>query len=152
MNFCIRSSIITLVAGSILAQGPVQWDTDAGGNGHYYQIVPLTGPWTEANAFAITMAFKGLAGHLVTITSRAEADFIESALLPGGAPLSANYWIGFTDQDIEGDFEWVTDEAPSFTNWAEGEPNDFGSGEDFAAIRWTVTCEDEECTSEDLLE
>ena len=68
--------------------------------------------------------------------------------MPGGAPLSANYWIGFTDQDNEGDFEWVTGEAPSFTNWAEGEPNDFGSGEDFAAIRWTVTCEDEECTSE----
>ena len=56
-------------------------------------------------------------GHLVTITSQEENDFV-SAL--------ANYenaWIGLSDEESENNFEWITGEPYLFNNWASGEPN-----------------------------
>ncbi len=139
------SALLSLAAEFALGSDPILWAVSDGGNGHYYQIVSLSGDWTEANDVADRLGFKGMAGHLVTITSEAEAEFIESSLLPLSEPVSVNYWMGISDQQVEGTFQWVTGESVAFTDWAEGEPNDFGSGEDFAAIRWEVACEDGEC-------
>ncbi len=139
-----------ITAGRLQAEStdpePRGWDRASGGNGHYYQVVPLAGSWSEADEFARTLSFQGMPAHLVTITSQQEQDFVES-LLPRDGPFSANYWVGLSDRDSEGTFEWVTREPLSFTNWAEGEPNDFGTGEDVTAIRWNVECEDSNCVS-----
>ena len=137
--------LLGLASGFAFGSDPMLWEASSGGNGHYYQMVTLSGNWTEANDVAEQLSFKGRSGHLVTITSRAEADFIESSLLPQGEPVSANYWVGLSDQEVEGTFQWVTGESLSFTDWAQGEPNNFGAGENFAAIRWEVTCEEGEC-------
>ena len=55
-------------------------------------------------------------GHLVTISSQEENDFLGEN---GG-------WIGFTDEAIEGEWVWVTGEEVTFTQWAGGEPNNMG--------------------------
>ncbi|MDZ7848271.1 MAG: lectin-like protein [Owenweeksia sp.] len=92
-------------------------------NGHTYF---LSNYQTDVlNAQAVAQSF---GGHLVTIT-----DATENATV---SVFSANrFWIGLTDQNVEGTFEWTTGEAVNYTNWdvANGEPNDFNSKED-----WTV--------------
>jgi hypothetical protein len=69
-----------------------------------------------------------MGGHLVTITSSGENSFIHD--LAG----SNIVWIGFTDEVTEGVWQWVTGESVVYTNWAASEPNDYGSGEDYAEL------------------
>ena len=40
------------------------------------------------------------------------------------------WWIGATDTESEGNFVWMSGAPWSYTNWANGEPNDWGDGED----------------------
>ncbi|MBM55021.1 MAG: hypothetical protein CMB32_00485 [Euryarchaeota archaeon] len=90
--------------------------------------------WEEAREIS-----ENIGGHLVTITSSEENDFIWTAvynngLNPGG---SNNYqaWIGlFQNVDSpnynepDGGWEWVTGEEISYENWADGLPNNFADG------------------------
>ena len=39
-----------------------------------------------------------------------------------------NYYHSF--YSVEGQFEWTDTKKVNYTNWDEGEPNDFGTGED----------------------
>jgi hypothetical protein len=45
--------------------------------------------------------------------------------------------IGYTDELVEESFGWIYDDGSGsiYTNWHPGEPNDFGSGEDYVEIR-----------------
>ncbi|MBI89791.1 MAG: hypothetical protein CMG60_06865, partial [Candidatus Marinimicrobia bacterium] len=72
--------------------------------------------WTDASEMA-----QSYGGHLATVTSQEEQDFLGGF---GG-------WIGLTDENVEGQWEWVTGEPVDYTNWFNGEPNDAGSGEDY---------------------
>ncbi len=77
-----------------------------------------------ANAAAIATG-----GHLATIADAGENAFVSSIL---GANTA---WIGFTDQAVEGSFEWVTGEPVTYTNWCPGEPNEHCcGGEDWTHI------------------
>ena len=82
------SALLCLFVETGWAWQRVSWDRDEGGNGHYYQIVPLSGNWTDADAFADGLTFNGMPGHLVTITSESERDFIQSFLLPSEEPIT----------------------------------------------------------------
>ena len=65
----------------------------------------------------------------------AENDFIVSSLLQG-LPVAerSHYWIGGTDQGLEGTFAWVTGEAfGAYTNFWAAEPNN-SNNEDFLAF------------------
>jgi hypothetical protein len=115
-------------------------------SGHRYQFVPFNGteqPWSQAEAGA---AARG--GYLSTITSQAENAFVASLL--GGQPAEAAAFIGASDAGHEGTWQWATGlEAGAtfwngatvpgaYSNWAPGEPNNFGSNpdgsENFAGI------------------
>ncbi|WP_165871573.1 HYR domain-containing protein [Flaviaesturariibacter flavus] len=91
--------------------------------GHTYFISNTATTPEDAHAKAIA-----LGGHLVTISSLAENQFV-SAMSP------AYIWIGYTDRAVEGSFKWVTSEPVSYTNWNSGEPNNAGD-EDWAVINW----------------
>lgn len=78
-------------------------------NGHTYQEVEETLCWSEAKEKC-----EKLGGHLVTITSKEEQEFIETMN-------SAYLWIGGYREGNE--WRWVTGEPWDYTNWAEGEPN-----------------------------
>lgn len=112
--------------------GPVQ-NSD---NGHYYE--PVTGAisWQDARDAAAGSVFNGCPGHLVTITSQAENDFLVNAF-PQAVTGPGNrdyYWLGGfqpapfevpgPDPDPAAGWEWVTGELFSYTNWTAGEPND----------------------------
>ena len=61
----------------------------------------------------------GLPGHLATITSAEENQWIVDYL--GGA-LTLDHWlVGF--QDLNDEWQWVKGEPWSYTNWYPGEPN-----------------------------
>ena len=95
----------------------------------------------DTNWYAAEEMSSNVGGHLVSITSEEENDFIHSITEQYGLNEA---WIGFTDETTEGDWEWTTGEDVVFTNWAEGEPNDSG-GEDCAEIWYEGTWNDAPC-------
>jgi Lectin C-type domain/PEP-CTERM motif len=97
-------------------------------NGHYYEAVTFGGNnWAVARDTAAAMSFTAgpttYQGHLVTITSLAEQNFIVANLPSAlGSNSSFGYWLGGFST-TSGVFQWVTGEAFSYTNWNAGEPN-----------------------------
>jgi hypothetical protein len=68
------------------AQTPVEWPVAAGGNGHWYEIVPLGGPSDLAVAeYAAQMR----RGRLAELESAGEHGFVVAALAAGAAEGSA---------------------------------------------------------------
>jgi uncharacterized protein YraI len=92
-------------------------------NGHEYQLISNAKTWTEAKD-----ACEALGGYLVSLNSEEENNFVNNLV-------GANrIWIGFSDELNEGNWQWVTGETITFTNWRSGEPNDYGAGEDYAEM------------------
>ena len=88
-------------------------------NGHLYKIVSGE-TWEESESNAVAQG-----AHLVTINDEDEQIWLVSTFG------SEEYRIGFTDKNQEGLWEWVSGEASTYTNWADGEPNNHGgNGED----------------------
>ncbi|MBR5536176.1 MAG: hypothetical protein IKU60_05980 [Clostridia bacterium] len=89
----------------------VKWNTY---NSHTYSMYYGTKTWEEAQAWC-----ESNGGHLVTITSEDEQNFIEYF-----NNVFAYLWIGaYRERVIDWEWKWVTGEAWDYTNWAEGEPN-----------------------------
>lgn len=129
--------------------GEVLWFT----NGHVYKVVTVSGgiTWDAARDAATAQTFGGVSGYLATIIDEAESAFVLTRIDESG-------WIGASDSIEEGEWNWVTGpEAVTkfwtggmngtvvegkFHNWrregANLEPNDSGSGEDCAQIRFGV--------------
>ena len=62
--------------------------------------------------------------HSPVILSSAENQYIRQFI-------SSHTWIGGTDAAVEGTFIWsATGKNFTYTNWANGEPNDTGNNED----------------------
>jgi hypothetical protein len=120
-NFTVRRGNIT---------GPVQIHNPQ--NGHYYMYVnasPNGISWDNARKAAEAERFNGLKGHLATMTSREENDFITSIL-----DKTITYWIGAYQRpnckEPDGGWRWVTREKWSYTNWYIQEPNNVSNNED----------------------
>jgi hypothetical protein len=94
--------------------------------GHFYEAVNTARTWNAAREDAEQRTqCTGIQGHLVSITSATEQDFVAS-LYKTFLPEALGAWIGLSDSDIEGSFQWVTNEgSASFTNWAPGQPDNF---------------------------
>ena len=100
-------------------------------NGHYYK---LTAPmnWLDAKAQAIEWD-----GHLVTLNNWEEESWIKTVFGE-----TEYFWIGFNDIAEEGNWVWSSGETVTYTNWAEGEPNNCGGPpgecwpEDAAVMNW----------------
>jgi len=91
-------------------------------NGHGYEETPsLT--WEEAHKYA-----QRFGAHLATVRSLAENKWIDSTF---GVK---NKWIGINDREKEGEYVWSSGEKSSFTNWNNGEPNNYGGVEDYGHI------------------
>jgi len=97
------------------------------GSGDRFAVDPATGHCyvsfdgtTETFADA-ELGCEATGGYLATITSSAENTIVDSV-----QNTSENPWIGATDDAVDNDdvFDWVTDEAFTFKNFASGEPDD----------------------------
>lgn len=99
--------------------------------GHYYAIYNLEdivpekkNTWENARDYCIK---KG--GHLATITSKGENDFLFNYMRDEGVESA---YFGFSDAESEGNWRWCTGEKSSYTNWNEHEPNQENPDEDYA--------------------
>jgi hypothetical protein len=125
-----RASIVILAA-AVLGVGvataePIYWPM----NGHYYELIDTAVGWHEAEAWAEQLTYDGRQGHLATITSQEENDFVFWNVVGGNqqTPLG-DPWLGGYQNTPYGppdeNWHWVTDEPWDWTNWDEGEPNDY---------------------------
>ncbi|WP_028520755.1 RHS repeat-associated core domain-containing protein [Ruminococcus flavefaciens] len=85
-------------------------------NGHRYQLIDISKSWSGAEKYC-----EDLGGHLVTITSEEEQQFIISELFPHGT--KKTYFIGLSRDSYANDWNWVTGEDYVYSNWDIGEPN-----------------------------
>mgnify|MGYP000742981702 FL=1 len=98
--------------------------------GHEYWLSNYQDTWNNAHD---TLSQYEEA-HLVTISSQEEHQFVLDN--SGG-----NILIGFTDEADEGNWEWVTGEEVTYTNWGYYEPNG-GDGENYCEIMGDGTWSD----------
>ncbi len=120
---------ITATATEHTTLSLVLWNGGTG-NGHYYGLTSAAQTWLQAEAEAA-----GHGGHLVSITSQAEQDFVVNNFL-SGLNERRILWTGLNDAAVEGTFVWSSGEAVTFTKWQAGEPNNTQGIEDYVAINW----------------
>jgi surface protein len=96
--------------------------------GSRYYVSIATQTWTDAKIIA-----ESLGGHLATIHSQEENDFIDAAV--------DAVWVGGTDQEVEGQFRWVDGTPFDFINWLGDEPNG-STGENFVQLNGDGTWND----------
>ena len=110
-------------------------------NGHYYELVTDEVLWVDAKMAARGRLCQGMYGHLATITSESENNFIVENVM-GGVVTSA-YIGGFQPEgspEPDGGWRWVTDEPFGYTNWGSGEPNDNPGGQGENVIELKGLC------------
>ncbi len=98
--------------------------------GNFYKNITSSKNYATALAYAETQFLNGEAGHLVTITSSAEYNFVRDYVS------SSHIWIALSDEGEEG--KWIitagpeagtqitqgnTDAVGTFNNWTGSEPN-----------------------------
>ncbi len=93
-------------------------------NGHLYEAVVVSGglPWDRAQALA-----SAVGGHLATISSQEENDFVYALVLARQADWQgAGPWLGGYQlpdgEEPAGGWVWVTGEPWGFVNWHPGTP------------------------------
>lgn len=110
------------------------------GNDSYYELIDSQVTWWEANAAATSLSFAGRSGHLATITSSAENQFILDTFSPHLVPYGL--WLGANDAAVEGEWRWVTGPETGtlfslgrtgveFTFWGSNEPTNWNGIEHF---------------------
>ncbi|MAI57696.1 MAG: hypothetical protein CML56_01700 [Rhodobacteraceae bacterium] len=98
--------------------------------GRDYVLSSFGVTWHDALNFADTVdAGDETSVYMATITSQEENDFIQQSLYSMTSEEAV--WIGLTDEYEEGNWQWVTGEDVTYTNWAEGEPNNAGDTEHY---------------------
>ena len=98
-------------------------------NGNQYLLTSGALTWEQAQAEATN-----LGGNLVTIN-----DALEERWLQENFGQEEGFWIGINDIAIEGQFEWVSGQPVTYTNWTPGEPNNTRGIEDFGQINFSPT-------------
>jgi len=100
-------------------------------NGHTY-LLSGAASWEDAQLQA-----KQLGGNLVTLNDAAEEAWIRDTF-----SATERLWTGINDIAVEGQFEWVSGEAVTYTNWAPGEPNNYGGNQDTGTINYNNQWDD----------
>lgn len=94
--------------------------------GHRYYLFDEAVTWQEAKALC-----EKEGGTLATVTSWPEQAVLQTLIQQGE---HNHYWIGATDEEMEGSWTWVTGEAFSYRGWDSGQPDNAGTTEHYAVI------------------
>ena len=94
-------------------------------NGHHYYVFSNKDyTYDQASQFCVAVG-----GHLATITSQEENDFLFQYMKDSGYKSA---YFGFSDAITEGTWVWANGEVSDYTNWSKNEPNAERKGEDYA--------------------
>ena len=111
------------------------WEQSVGGNGHTYEVRCADGviTWDEADLLA-----RQAGGHLATITSAAENDWLFNTLASSQSLYTHGWWgpwLGGRQSTSQPDYSepaggwiWTTTEPMSYTNWLPGQPDNGHGG------------------------
>ncbi|XP_041036060.1 C-type lectin domain family 10 member A-like isoform X2 [Carcharodon carcharias] len=118
-----RRSFCTVFQNCSESLCPSGWEDH---NQHCYRFSTDTVNWDSAK-----QQCESENSHLIIINTEQEQNFIKKFLEnnPWG------YWIGLTDGESEGNWKWVDGTPVSFTQWDQGEPNNWNDNENCAIIR-----------------
>jgi hypothetical protein len=100
-------------------------------NQHLYLLIEEDKTWHGAREHC-----ESIGGYLVTIQDASENEYVHGLFpdVPDGSG-----FLGASDEDEEGTWQWVTGEPWEFTNWAVNEPNNAqindASGEDYLSLQ-----------------
>lgn len=134
LKYAIGLAAALMSTSSIAA--PIQWTAAAGGNDHWYEFITAATTWDQARTNAAASSHMGLSGHLVTLTSTAEKNFVFNTVSGGQTS-----WIGAERVAGTNSFRWavgpeagtvfynngaVSGQYQSFHSW---EPNGLAGGE-----------------------
>lgn len=90
--------------------------------GHTYVLYDLPLTWKLASTYC-----EKAGGHLATVTSAREKAVIDTLLEDASLGV---YWLGATDEEWEGGWQWITGEPFEWTDWYSGQPDNYtGSSE-----------------------
>lgn len=150
-----KMTIRTLTAATLLVCAsaahaiPIQWTDGTGANGHWYQFVAAPVTWTAAQNAALASTWLGESGHLATITSAEENQFVAVVVAQGMVAWlgGSDEWNPNNDQADEGKWKWMGGPEAGqmfwnkgakelYSNWNPGEPNNCCGGEDYLQINW----------------
>lgn len=87
-------------------------------SGHRYQFVPGNISWTGAKAKA-----EALGGHLATVTSKEEDDFVRATFGDRIPKMEEGFWLGAHEEKRGAGWRWVTGEPFTFTAWGGAMPS-----------------------------
>lgn len=95
---------------------------------HHTYVLLRAATWKESEKEAEAMG-----GHLATVRNQAEENWIFKTFghYNGAQRL---LWIGLNDCGKTTKFRWSSGAPVTYTDWAKGEPNDAGHGEDYVTI------------------
>ncbi len=100
-------------------------------NRHYYEYIESPDiSWYAAAFFSEISEINGIGGHLATITSQDERDFVSSLITN-----NTQAWIGLYDSIDEGEHKWVTGERYKYSNWDINQPEEFHNDEDHSFLQ-----------------
>ena len=101
------------------------------GNGRTYHMLENSS-WTVAQATARMMG-----GHLVTVNNKAENDWLQRTFLNWGNA-NRSLWLGYSDAESEGTWQWVSGELSTYTNWQSQEPSNGNQYEHYAIMAYDL--------------
>ncbi len=109
-------------------------------NGHTYQRIDNVQSWESAQSYC---ALNG--GYLASIRSSEEDNFVRSNFYYNA--YGSNMWLGGSDTQTEGMWQWTSGEPWEYSNWHPNEPNN-GTSEnclaywgDFGGMWNNVRCD-----------
>jgi hypothetical protein len=126
-NTSAIGALAVIVCSQAIADGPVQWRVQDGGNGHWYDTHSWSSPiyWKTAQQFAIEHG-----AELASLTSAEEDQFVTA--LAAARPSTWNGywgpWIGASGQSPcsagSSCFTWMDGTPLAYSRWHPGNPDD----------------------------
>ena len=100
---------------------------------HEYKYFAERLSWSEAQRRCEQMG-----GHLPIVETAAENTFLarmaDGGFARGGRTGQEAIWLGASDDDVENEWRWTDDKRLLYANWDNGQPNNKGGDEHYAAL------------------
>lgn len=128
---CLLTPVLSIAS-------PIQWKTEDGGNGHWYDVVRFSSPisWHFAQNDALSRG-----GYLAELSLEDENQWVRDNVVapsPHTAPDEDGPYLGVTCEGRAwGDWYFLSGEPFAFSGWGSGEPSSGGNEQYVQFWRWS---------------